>query len=67
MLAELYKTRLKELGGVVPDRIRIPRSQECISLSQIPWMRGQKTGKKLYIACDTAIGKAAARELHQSP
>ena len=30
-------------------------------------MRGQKAGKKLYIACDTAIGKAAARELHQSP
>ena len=30
-------------------------------------MRGQKAGKKLFIACDTAIGKAAARELHQSP
>ena len=27
VLAELYKTRLKELGGVVPDKIRIPRSQ----------------------------------------
>ena len=61
-----YKTRLKELGGVVPDRIHTPRSQERI-LSQIPWMRGQKAGKKLYIACDTEIGKAAARELHQSP
>ena len=61
VLAELYKTRLKELGGLVPDRIHTPCSQECI-LSQIPWIRGQKTGKKLYIACDTAIGKAAARE-----
>ena len=27
-------------------------------------MRGQKAGKKL---CDTAIRKAAARELHRSP
>ena len=65
-LAELYKTRLKELGGVVPNRIHTPCFQERF-LSQIPWMRGQKAGKKLYIACDTAIGKAAARELHQSP
>ena len=31
-------------------------------------MRCQKAGKKLYtIVCDTAIGKAAARELHRSP
>ena len=26
-----------------------------------------KADKKLYIACKDAIGKAAARELHQSP
>ena len=64
MLTEVYKTRLKELGGVVPDGIHTHRSQERI-LSQL--MRGQKAGKKLYIACDTAIRKAAARELHQSP
>ena len=50
------------LGGIVPEKIHIPRFQEHI-LSQRPWMRGQKAGKRLYIACDTAIGKAAAREL----
>lgn len=30
-------------------------------------MQGLKADKKLYIACKAAIGKAAARELHQSP
>ena len=65
-LAELYKARLKEMGGIVPDRIHTSRFQERI-LSQIPWMSGQKADKKLYIACEAAIGKAAARELNQSP
>ncbi len=65
-LSELYKTRLKELGGIVPDRVHTPRFQERI-LSQIPWMKGLKVDKKLYIACEDAIGKAAAHELHQSP
>ncbi len=66
-LAELYKTKLDELGGTVPIRIHTPRFQERI-LSQIPWMKGLKAhDKKLYIACENAIGKVAAQELHQSP
>ena len=37
-------------------------------LSQILlWMTGQKVDRKVYIACEGAIGKAAARELNQSP
>ncbi len=66
-LAELYKTRLDELGGTVPTRVHTPRFQERI-LSQIPWMKGLKAhDKKLYIACENAIGKVAAQELYQSP
>ena len=64
-LGELYKERLKQLGGIVPDRIHTPRFQERI-LSQIPWMRGQKDGNKLYIACEVTIGKAVVRDLHRS-
>lgn len=43
--AEMYKTRLKELGGIVPDRVHITRFQRRI-LSQIPWMSGLNAGKK---------------------
>ena len=64
-LGELYKERLKQLGGIVPDRIHTPRFQERI-LSQITWMRGQKDGNKLYIACEVTIGKAVVRDLHRS-
>ena len=62
-LADLYKARLEELGGIVPDRVHTSRFQQRI-LSQIPWMSGQRADKKLYIACEAVIGKAAARELH---
>ena len=65
-LAELCTTRLKELGGIIPDRVHTPHLQERI-LSQIPWMKGLKAGKKLYIACEAAVEKTAARELHQNP
>ena len=65
-LADLYTARLNELGGLVPDKIHKTLFQERI-LSQIPWMSGQKADRKLYIACGGAIGKAAARELNQSP
>ncbi len=64
-LADLYAARLKDLGGTVSERIHTTRFQKRI-LSEIPWMSGQKVGKKLYIACEAAIGKAAARELDQS-
>ena len=30
-------------------------------------MKSLKAGKKLYIACEAAVGKTAAREQHQSP
>ena len=65
-LADLYTARLNELGGMVPDRIHTTRFQERI-LSQIPWMSGQKADRKLYIACKSTIGKAAARVLNQTP
>ena len=60
-LAELYKTRLKELGGIVPDRVHTPRFQERILL-QIPWMKGLKADKKLYIAEDVARSIMCAHE-----
>ena len=56
----------KRLGGIVPDKVHTPHFQECI-LRQIPWMIGQKADKKLYIACEAMIGKAAACEINQSP
>ena len=65
-LADLYTARLGELGGVVPGRIHTTHFKEHI-LSQIPWMSGQKADRKLYIACESAIGKAATRELNQTP
>jgi len=50
---------------MVPDAYTT-RFQECI-LSQIPWMSGQKTDRKLYIACKSTIRKAAAHILNQTP
>jgi len=62
----LYKARLNELGGMVPDKIHTTRFQEHI-LSQIPWMSGQNADRKLYIACKSTIRKAAAHVLNQTP
>ena len=46
-LAEMYKTRLTELGGIVPNRIHSSRFQNRI-LSQIPWMTSQKESEILH-------------------
>ena len=64
-LAELYTSRPNGLGGAVPGRIHTPLFQERI-LSQRPWLKGHWADKKLYIACEAAIGKTTARKLHRN-
>ena len=49
-LSAMHRTKLMDLGGIVPDRIHTYQFQDCI-MSQILWVTGLKTNENLYIAC----------------
>ena len=66
-LAELYTTRLNLLGGIFPDRVQHTSLSGAHSVTNTVDEGSIKAGKKLYIACEAAVGKTAARELHQNP